>query len=333
VVVAAKDEQRLFDPERDLLSVEEVRKDAAQALNPEEGKSNVDLDSARLWLSRRDGLIVRGVKNHSAKKSAMVSRAVDTVSTAMGSKWFAKEHGLEYLELYGGPGVLLDETTGAEQPGSPLQALAVRRPFDTYVFNDFSVECANALRERTKDHTNVQVVNGDANDATLLEDVAAKLNARALVIAYIDPARPRDLDWRTIRFLAERFPYGDLIINLPVNSLMRAILGASRAKDEQGAAGRFLNHPKPADLLRRSRSGKLISGSTIEAIRDYYDAQLIDLGFLTPARRVVDFPEGNPYYDVILVSRHPTGLELWNRTNPPPAEPQMSILDLLPPAE
>jgi three-Cys-motif partner protein len=327
--VANKEEQRLFDPERDLLSVDEVRSDAAHALNPEDGRPNRDLDSARLWLSRKDGLIVRGVKNHSAKKSAMVSRVIDTVTTAMAGKWFAKEHGLEYLELYGGPGVLLDETTGAEQPGSPLQALAVRRPFDTYVFNDFSAECADALRQRTKDLANVEVVCGDANDASLLEEVASKLNPRALVIAYVDPARPRDLNWQTVRFLAERFPYGDLIINLPVNSLMRAILGAVRAKDEQGAAGRFLNHPKPADLIRRSRAGKLISGSTIEAIRVHYDTQLVDLGFLRPARRVVDFPEGNPYYDVLLVSRHQTGLDLWNRTNPPPVEPQLSMLDLL----
>jgi hypothetical protein len=79
-----------------------------------------------------------------------------------------------------------------------------------------------------------------------------------------------------------------------------------------------------------TRRGKLISGSTIEAIRAHYDAQLVDLGSLTPVRRVVDFPEGNPYYDVLLVSRHPTGLDLWNRTNPPPVEPQLSMLDLLP---
>ena len=45
------------------------------------------------------------------------------------------------------------------------------------------------------------------------------------------------------------------------------------------------------------------------------------LGFKKPARRTVNFPADNPYYDVLLVSRHDRGLELWNKTNPVPDDP------------
>src|SRR3954463_2963162 len=114
----------LFDPEA-LLSDEQLAAEAAEALHPAGGQRHPDLDAARLWRSADDGLLVRGVKPHSAEKSSLVSRSIDTVTSAMSGKWFATTHGLEYLELYSGPGRLLDEHTGKEQTGSPLQALAI----------------------------------------------------------------------------------------------------------------------------------------------------------------------------------------------------------------
>lgn len=318
----------LFDPDRDLLSNEHLATDREQALAATEGQAHTDLDSARMWTSRVDGLLVRGVHPHSAAKSAMVSKAIGTVSSAMSGKWFAKRYGLQYLEPYAGPGRLLDEATGKEQLGSPLQALNVRKPFTRYVFSDFSRECVDALQQRVGDRDDVRVECGDANDRAHLERLAELLHGRALVIAYLDPARPQDLHWSTVEFLAGRFDYIDLIINLPVNSLMRGIAGGHAAGGSgAGTSGRFLDHPRPHELLRRAPRGKLIVGATIAAIREHYDEQLVRLGFARPARRTVDFPPGNPYYDVILASRHPTGLDLWNKTNPPPVDPQTSMLD------
>ena len=77
----------LFDPQS-LLPDEELAAEAAEALvAPAEGERRTDLDAARLWRSRDDGLLVRGVKPHSAEKSMLVSRSVDTVSSAMAGKW------------------------------------------------------------------------------------------------------------------------------------------------------------------------------------------------------------------------------------------------------
>ena len=152
------------------------------------------------------------------------------------------------------------------------------------------------------------------------------LNPKALVIAYLDPARPQDLQWGTVEYLAQNFGFIDLIINLPVNSLMRAILGAFRGGGAgPGVAGRFLNHPDPRQLLLPSPD-RPSTAMTIEAIRQHYDEQLMALDFLRPARRTVFFPADNPYYDVLLVSRHERGLELWNKTNPEPEDPQMSLM-------
>jgi three-Cys-motif partner protein len=315
------EEARLFNAE-DLLSEQELDVEAAEALAPGEGQQHPDLDAARLWQSREDGLLVRGVKPHSAEKSLLVSRSIDTVSSAMSGQWFTRKHGLEYLELYGGPGRLLNERTGEEQAGSPLQALAVAKPFTRYVFSDFSEDCVEALQARVGERANVSVLNGNANSTSHLNRVGGLLNPKALLIAYLDPARPQDLHWSTVQYLAEHFGYVDLIVNLPVNSLVRSILGAhSGGGTGSGTAGRFLNHASPSELLVRAPTGKLIVGASIAAIRDHYDEQLISLGFKKPARRTIEFPASNPYYDVLYVSRHETGVKLWDRTNPPPDPP------------
>jgi three-Cys-motif partner protein len=320
------DETRLFSPD-DLLTRDELAADARGALAPGELERDRDVDAARMWTSKDDGLLVRGVKPHSAEKSTLVSRGIDTVSSAMSGQWFAVKHGVQYVELYSGPGRLLDESTGKEQPGSPLRALSVRKPFTHYVFSDFSQECVDALSARVGTRADVEIVRGDANDPDHLERVAGLLNVRALVIAYLDPARPQDLRWRTVEYLATKFKYIDLIINLPVNSLMRAILGAYRAGGRgPGAAGRFLNHSAPHELLQPN-ADQPSTPATIEAIRRHYDEQLMALGFKKPARRTINFPAENPYYDVLLVSRHDRGLELWNRTNPVPVDPQLSLLN------
>ena len=323
--MARHDEKRLFSPD-DVLSPEELTADAKGALLPGEVERDRDLDAARMWISKDDGLLVRGVKPHSAEKSTLVSRGIDTVSSAMIGKSFAAKYGVQYLELYSGPGRLLDESTGKEQLGSPLRALGVRKPFTHYAFSDFSPECVAALSARVGKRDNVDVIRGDANDLGHLERIGQILNPRALVIAYVDPARPQDLHWSTIEHLATQFKFIDLIINLPVNSLMRAILGAHHGGGHRpGIAGRFLRHDAPIELIRPS-AGRPNTRATIDAIRRHYDEQLMSLGFKKPARRTVNFPTDNPYYDILLVSRHDRGLELWDKTNPVPTDPQLSLL-------
>lgn len=323
--MARDDETRLFRPE-DLLSRDELAADAEGARSPAAVERDEDLDAAHMWISMDDGLLVRGVKPHSAQKSTLVSRGIDTVSSAMSGKWFAVKHGVQYVELYSGPGRLLDESTGVEQAGSPIRALSVRKPFTNYVLSDFSQGCVDALSARVGERTGVDIVRGDANDPGHLERVAGLLNPRALIVAYLDPARPQDLRWTTVEYLARKFGFIDLIINLPLNSLMRAILGAYRGGGRgPGAAGRFLNHARPHDLLVPSVD-RPNTAATIGAIRRHYDEQLMALGFRQPARRSINFPADNPYYDILLISRHERGLDLWNKTNPLPVDPQLSLL-------
>jgi three-Cys-motif partner protein len=323
--VARQDDTRLFSP-ADLLSEAELKADARGALALGEVERDRDLDGASdVDQQGRRSSRARGQASLS-RKSRLVSRSIDTVSSAMSGKWFATKFGVAYVELYSGPGRLLDVSTGKEQPGSPVEALAVRTPFTHYVFADFSQDCVDALSTRVGSRPDVDIVRGDANDPAHLRRIGETLNPRALVIAYLDPARPQDLHWATVEHLATQFDYIDLIINLPLNSLMRAILGAHHGGGRgPGVAGRSLNHTAPIELVRPDAQ-RPNTPATIEAIRGHYDDQLIGLGFLKPARRTVNFPAENPYYDILLASRHPRGLDLWNKTNPIPFDPKLSLL-------
>jgi three-Cys-motif partner protein len=323
----AKQDFRLFTPD-DLVDTDAMAA-AAQGARAPDGRPQRELDSADMFISAEDGLLVRGVLPHSAEKSQMVVRNLATVTKAMGGKWFAKKHGLEYVELFSGPGRLLNKRTGIEQPGSPMEALSIPRPFHRCVFSDFASECARALEQRVGRRESVRVLCGDANDHGHLRSVSTLLNEKALVIAYLDPARPQDLSWSTVELIASEFGFVDLIINCPVVSLVRAIQGAAQsARGGPGVAGRFLDHPQPMDLLTFAPSGKVDMRRSIAAIRKHYDSRLTSLGFQPPARRTVHFPASNPYYDVLIASRHPTGVELWNnKTNPVKEDPQMTLLD------
>jgi three-Cys-motif partner protein len=217
-----------------------------------------------------------------------------------------------------------------ELPGSPVEALRVRAPFDRYVFCDFDTECVNALRARADCEaigTRADVRQGDAKDVNHLQGVAREFGPGTLVIVYLDPARPQDMTWANVEILA-RLSNVDLIINLPVNSLQRAISGPHARDAEARAAGAFLGHRDPRQLMQWNRSQTHDVMGTVRAIRDFYDSQLKTLGFLEPGRRVVDYPDGVPYYDLLYASRHPFGVELWDRANPP-AMPEPSLLDLL----
>jgi three-Cys-motif partner protein len=310
----SKDDPTLFGSEPTAARTPKVKKRHLEAVEIS-AQARIGLDGAPLYLSSNDSLLLRGVQPHSAKKAEQVFRGIDTVSVAMSRQPFA----VQYVELYSGPGVLLDEMNSKEVPGSPLQSLAVRRPFDQYVFSDLSEQCIDALDRRVGHRSNVSIMHGDANDLAHIDRIVDQLDPRALTIIYLDPAKPSHLLFETVRYLAYRLRFVDLIINLPLHGLRRGILGAGAGYENAGAAGRFLGHPQPSTFLR----GETVD---LEAVRGFYDEQLIELGFLPPARRTISFVGGSPYYDILYASRHPTGIKLWNKTNPIQISPQMSLI-------
>lgn len=304
---------RLFDPD-----VLEPR--LPKRRNPRRRLHAVDDPSEQVLLGRdgrglvpgmADGLPGRAVKTHSARKARCVRNDLAVVATALKNQWFP----IHYIELFSGPGILFNEDTGEEVPGSPLEALDVPRPFANYVFSDFSETCTKVLRARIGDRPNVNVLCGDANEVAHLERVCALVDPKALVLAYLDPAKP-NLDFASVRFLAERFKHIDFLINLPFSGIHRSLAAGGRERP-----ARMLNHPDPAQLLAH---GELHAA---DAIREHYDEQLRSLGLGHIARRCVrTMPTNAPLYDIVLASRHPKGPELFDKANAVPKSLQLGLL-------
>jgi three-Cys-motif partner protein len=265
-------------------------------------------DGARLVPGQEDGLPTRVVKPHSAEKATMVRRNLDIVTRALNRQWFD----IHYLELFAGPGRLYDPRTDIEMPGSPMEALALPEPFQRYVLSDFSPDCVDALNQRIGPRPDVHVLEGDANDPEHLNRVCSLLDPKALVLAYLDPARP-NLHFATVRYLAEHFDFLDLIINLPFNSIVRSMGGGGFEGPRLA-----LDHPDPRQLY--------IASDPVAAIRHHYDGRLGELGFEHIARRTVHTSNNAPYYDIVLASRHHKGPELFEKANLVDEPPQLGFM-------
>jgi three-Cys-motif partner protein len=308
---------RLFDPGKP--APKQVRrKRHLQALDDPSDQVHLPAKDG-LVPSLVDGLPARLVKPHSANKARMVRRDLGTVGRAMSRQWFD----VQYFELFSGPGLLLDEVTGEEVPGSPLEALSIARPFDRYVFSDLSRVCTRALEKRIEAQfgarPDVDVLTGDANSRLHLERLASLLDPRALIIAYLDPAKP-NLHFETVRFLAEHFKYIDFIINLPFSGIHRSMAPANGGVENPAL---MLNHPNPRELMHPDE------GRTAQNIRQYYDAQLRSLGLKHITRRCVKTSGNSPLYDIVLASRHPRAVDLWDKANamPKPSGIQLGFGD------
>lgn len=128
-----------------------------------------------------EGLFSRAVALHSAEKAYCARTYAEIVGTAMRGKWK-----LWWIELFAGPGRLYIRETGDFAPGSPIEAMTIRRPFSGYVFADLDSACTESLRRRVGERANVHVLRGDANSAETLDAIAAIVPKRALVVLYGD---------------------------------------------------------------------------------------------------------------------------------------------------
>ena len=246
------------------------------------------------------GLLARPIKRHSIEKAFKIGRFADTVATAIHGKL-----PVYWVELFCGPGRLQVVETGEFVDGSPLQALAVRPRFTGYFFADLSAECVTTLRRRTLGEEGVHVYRGDANSEEVLDAVTRAVPREALVIAYLDP-QGLDLHLDTVRFLAWRYRRLDLLINLPLNGLLRYL---SAPKNEPKAAA-VLDHPDPRSFL----SGGPRNGA--RDIRRHYAGQLRALGYLHQTSLAIRTADKKAaLYDLIVAGRHPLTVELFQRAN------------------
>ncbi|MGZ4414222.1 MAG: three-Cys-motif partner protein TcmP, partial [Gaiellaceae bacterium] len=200
---------------------------------------------------------------------------------------------LWWIELFAGPGQLYVKETGEFVPGSPREAMRIRRPFDGYVFADLSEPCAASLSRRIGGDPRAHVLCGDANGAELLDKIAQLVPKNALVVLY-GYQEGLDLRWETVKFFIDRYRHLDLLLNLPTSGTVRAL---TAGYDEKAAA--MLGHANPQRLIR----GSAAKGASIS---DWYRRRLAAEGFDKIEGVTIHLTGRNrELYDLLLASRHP----------------------------
>lgn len=243
-----------------------------------------------LVVDEEEMLFARAISLHSSVKAYYARRYAEIVGTAMRKKWY-----LTWIELFAGPGKLYIRDTGEFAPGSPLEALTITRPFHRYIFSDLDPACVESLRRRVGNRNGVHILRGDANSPELLVEIAKLVPPRkSLIVLYGDPAG-LDLKWDTVQFFIDRFKHLDLLLNVPITGVVRAV---AAGYDEK--AGALLGHPDPRALYDAAAADKGI------AYRDWFRRKCAAEGF-TQLEAVRVFLRGTnrDLYDLALASRNP----------------------------
>jgi three-Cys-motif partner protein len=246
----------------------------------------------------------------------------DLFATSMKSKWDK----LTYVDLFSGAGYARIRQSTRVLLGSPLLALTVKDPFDSYVFCDCDPKCISALRERVKamkPAAEVHFVQADANEA--VNEILGILprygpGTSVLGFCFADPQKLSDLQFETIATLADRFM--DFLVHIPAMDPIRN--EALYCNPENRTVERFVGNPnwREAWAVTRPRIGfdLFVARCFAESMRSRgYDHTDIEEPVLVRSSE-----KNVPLYRLVFFSRHQLGQEFWKETKKW-SDPQMRL--------
>jgi three-Cys-motif partner protein len=155
-----------------------------------------------------DGLTCPDVGAWSETKHRIVSLYSTLFSSGMKAKWSNRV----YVELYAGAGRSRVRGSSKTIPGSPLLALAVKDPFDKYIFCEENAENMEALKARSQQaapHAAISYISGNCN--LRAAEILAEIPRGALSLCFADPF-DIGLKFETIRALASARSFDFLIL-------------------------------------------------------------------------------------------------------------------------
>lgn len=156
------------------------------------------------------------------EKGGLLAHYCQQFATAMKNRWDERV----YIDLFAGAGKVRVRGSNKVLLGSPLLALAVRDPFDKYIFCEKDPGPLQALRNRVSDmHPGAQVtyIPGDVNrhvEQILQAMPPFSKTQKVLGFCLADPYGLKDLKFSTIATLATRFM--DFLVNIPAMAPQRA---------------------------------------------------------------------------------------------------------------
>lgn len=256
-----------------------------------------------------DGLPTRPVGRWTEEKLFFWNRYIDITTTAMIGKpeWGA---GLVYVDLFAGPGICTLRGSGRRIPGSPLIAAYAPKPFGTLLLCEKDPALANACTTRlarTPAKDSFRMFEGDCN--ARVAEVAAAIPERALTLVFVDP-QGLDAEFSTIQMLAARGQVDLLLLFADAYDVVRNVeLYARQARSKLdlvlGPDSNWRSRRQQLDNWNRDNVRKLFS-------EIYKDQLKRHLGYQAFGEKTIRSGKA-PLYRLIYASKHPRGLEFWEK--------------------
>lgn len=246
-------------------------------------------------ISKVDGMIIRPSGPWIKKKYHYLKAYCDIFTRAMRRKWR-----LTFIDLFAGPGRCYIEQTKEDVEGSSL--LALQYDFSDYIFVEQDQDCLTALQERCRNSPKakqIKFIQGDCN--RIIGQVTKQLQP-GLVLAFIDPTKI-NIEFNAVRQLTEQRRV-DLLMNIQDGMDVKRNFKAYKEQGDSSRLGKFLGGNVPWSKLRKP----------LDAV-DLYKERVCELGYSTVEFK--DIPVHNtknaPMYFLFFASKHPRGLEFWQK--------------------
>lgn len=139
-----------------------------------------------------------------------------------------------YIDGFAGAGVHISKTTGKQIPGSPAIALDVKPPFNDYHFIDLHSGKIELLKDLSKNHSNVEVHEGDCNEILLSKIFPeTKYEDYRRALCLLDPYGLH-LNWEVMR-TAGQMKSIEIFLNFPVMDMNMNVLwnNPDKVSDDQ----------------------------------------------------------------------------------------------------
>ena len=213
-----------------------------------------------------------------------------------------------YVDLFAGPGMCKDRMTKDEFDGSALRALACAPSFTDLFLNDIDPRYIDALQQRQQRRypsARVSYFSLDCNVAA--HRIAKELSSGALTLVFVDPWT-YEISFDALVALAER-PSTDLIVTFHSWAIMR------NARVEVANVDRFLGDHSWRDRYWPAMGDPSNPPTTvlIETFRTNLASRLGYRFFGDP--QVIRNTTGRPIHYLLFASRHPRGLDFWEKSS------------------
>lgn len=275
--------------------------------------------SGQSLVTAKDGGIALVTGQWSLEKHDYIHRLADIFSTGMKNQ---SGHRC-FIDLFAGPGRCVNEDTGEEFHGSPLQAIGIRDRFTHYLFNDLNPDSIAALRTRIEALDSPPSPTYFAKDCNaVVPDIRKALPPAndSLELAVID-AWGWEMNFDALAALTQGRRM-DIIITFPIGFIKR------NWKKDLDRLDKFFGGDGYKEPFFKAMEKDPKKASRV--LLDYYEGRLKGVGYEYPNDQVwIPNTKQVKLYHMVFASKHPRGKEFWQKIIKRAPSGQMRMTQIL----